>query len=331
MTAKVDKSCADDAARNDLYGPFQSPMRAILLWISIALCLVFVQPVFSHPIPEGVIFRGIQVVVWAQRIEVRYQLGLSDNMIRQELRALLGEDVSIPEDSGKALRVYRDEMFPRLPDKLSVTIDQRPQELSLRRADVIRQHHIQIELVYRIDFEVPAEPVYFLLVDDNFRGTPGYHLAAIRSRGLVDIPEASAVPVLSRLSRDPETEEELRILSTPVRRIEAMMTAIEPEPLTPPVDEVLASTTKLSDSPSGQPPSAESQADSTPSADRPPPEPAPVLTQDSAQTPASVPSSSIGKTAHVTGADQPPWIWPTVGSILMLIAIIWMLVIARRS
>ncbi len=331
MFAKPDETCADYSEKNSPRGYWCHSKYAISQWMMIGFCLCFVQSAFAHPIPEGVVFRGIQVVVWSQRIEVRYQLGLSDNMIRQELQSLLGADVPIPEDSGKALRVYRDAMFPRLPERLSVTIDHRPQEMRLRRADVIRQHHIQIELVYRIDFEVPAEPVYFLLVDDNFRGIPGYHLAAIRSRGLVDIPEANAVPVLSRLSRDPETEEDLRILSTPVRRIEAMMTAIEPHPSTPSVGEALASGTNLPGSPSDQPVSPEPQSGSAPPADRTPPEPASVPTQRSAQAVPSAPSSSVDEFLHATPADHRPWIWPTVGGLFMLAAILWMVVIARRS
>lgn len=314
-----------------MHGVHGYPIRGIFRWTAIVFCLVFVQPTLAHPIPDGVVYRGIQVVVWSQRVEVRYQLGLSDNMIRQELQALLGTDASIPEDSGKALRMYRDVMFPRLPEKLAVTIDQQPQQLRLRRADVIRQHHIQIELVYRIDFEVPTEPVYFLLVDDNFRGTPGYHLAAIRSRGLVDIPEASAVPVLSRLSRDPETEEELRILSTPVRRIEAMMTAIEPEPAMPPDDEVVASALNLPGSTLAEPLSAEAPTAEDPSAAETPPEPPTLPRQLSVPTAPSAPVSSGGESMQTTAADPWPWIWPTVGSLLMLIAMIWMAVIARRN
>jgi hypothetical protein len=332
MSAKPDEICADYSEKNSPHGCWWYSMRVFSRWMMIGLCLCFVQSALAHPIPEGVVFRGIQVVVWSQRIEVRYQLGLSDNMIRQELQSLLGADTPIPEDSGKALRVYRDAMFPRLREKLSVTIDHQPQELRFRRADVIRQHHIQIELVYRIDFQVPAEPVYFLLVDDNFRGTPGYHLAAIRSRGLVDIPEANAVPVLSRLSRDPETEEDLRILSTPVRRIEAMVTAIAPEPSTPPVGEALAAATNLPGSTSDQPSPPASETSSLPQAAPTPAESASDLSKASAEPSAPpAPHSSVGKVMRATPADPRPWIWPAVGGLFMLAALLWILVIARRS
>jgi hypothetical protein len=269
------------------------------------------RPVSAHPIPDGVVFRGIQVVVWSQRIEIRYQLGLSDNMIQEELRASLASGTEIPEEPGRALRVYRDVMFPRLPEKISVTIDHQPQKLTLRRADVIRQHHIQIELVYRIDFTVPEKPAYFLLIDDNFQGIPGYHLAGIRGRGLVDVPESNAVPVLSRLSREPETEEELRILSTPVRRIEAMIAAIveneAPEaPETPSEATDSAAVPFLID---------RSAAESVGSSLDLPPAP-----------PEGSRSDPLTLTAHGRR-----WIWPVAGCLLMLVAVVWMVFIVRRS
>jgi hypothetical protein len=266
------------------------------------------QPVHAHPIPDGVIYRGIQVIVWSQRIEVRYQLGLSDNMIQQQLRAALPSHSEIPDEPGTAIRKYGDVMFPKLPEKLSVTINHQPQELTRRRADIIRQHHIQIELVYRIDFAAPSEPAYFLLIDDNFQGIPGYHLAAIRSRGLVDIPEATAVPVLSRLSRDPQTEEDLRILSTPVRRIEAMIAAIPDVP-------------SPEDAPSsnGTPSVMTSESASTPQVgEREPPAPGggPVATSP---------------TPRAGGEPNRGLIWPAVGCFLMVVALVWMVFLARRS
>jgi hypothetical protein len=275
-------------------------LRVIFISLVAVLWLLIPRPASAHPIPDGVVFRGVQVVVWSQRIEIRYQLGLSDNMVRAQLRELLPAGTEVPEEPGLALRAYGDVMFPRLPEKISVTIDHRSQELSLRRADIIRQHHIQIELVYRIDYTVPTKPAYFLLIDDNFQGIPGYHLAGIRSRGLVEIPEANAVPVLSRLNRDPQTEEDLRILSTPVRRIEAMIAAIgEQQPV-----EV----------------SAEASAEAIV-----PQKKAPVLSE-----PVVDPGRTAMPPPRLT-APRRRWIWPATGCLLMLVAVVWMIFLARRS
>jgi hypothetical protein len=296
MRAILEENFGRFRSINRAFGGFALFLQAIFLALVAILWLSAPRPVSAHPVPDGVVFRGVQVVVWSQRIEIRYQLGLSDSMIQDQLRELLAAGTEIPDEPGQALRMYGDVMFPRLPEKISVTIDRRPQELSRRRADIIRQHHIQIELVYRIEFTVPAEPVYFLLIDDNFQGIPGYHLAGIRSRGLVQIPEANAVPVLSRLSRDPQTEEELRILSTPVRRIEAMIATIgEQQPAEVPREAITPQAT-------------------TPALSEPVVDPG---------GPAVPPPCRTGSTRR--------WIWPATGCLLMLVAVVWMIFLARRS
>jgi hypothetical protein len=277
------------------------------------LCLLGPGSVFAHPVPDGVVFRGIQVVVWSQRIEIRYQVGLSDNMVQQELRALLPTGAEIPEEPGQALRVYRDVMFPRLPGKILVTIDRQPQVLEMRRTEIVRQHHIQIELVYRIDYTVPLKPVYFLLVDDNFQGIPGYHLAAIKGRGLVDVPEANAVSVLSRLSREPETEEDLRILSTPVRRVEAMIAAIAADD---PPGTLVETTSAASPPVAAVPPAA--------------PVPHPTDQEDPAI------DNGREETGPATSSDRENadfhgLIWPAAGCLLILAALVWLAFVVRRS
>jgi hypothetical protein len=296
MSARLEQNFRAFWPINTPCGEYSFSARAVFLTLVVVFWLSASLPASAHPIPDGVIFRGVQVVVWSQRIEIRYQLGLSDNMIRDQLQGLLAAGTEIPDEPGQALRVYGDVMFPRLPEKISVTIDHQPQELTLRRADIIRQHHIQIELVYRIEFTVPAEPVYFLLIDDNFQGIPGYHLAGIRSRGLVEIPESNAVPVLSRLSRDPQTEEDVRILSTPVRRIEAMIAAIVQQ----------------------QPVEASTEATT------------PQATTPALSEPIVDPGGTPSTTPPLTGPRR-RWIWSAAGCLLMLVAVVWMVFLARRS
>jgi hypothetical protein len=296
MSAKLDQDFRAFWLPNTPYSGISFFKQVVFLALVAIFWLSAPLPTSAHPIPDGVVFRGIQVVVWSQRIEIRYQLGLSDSMIQEQLRGLLAAGTEIPEEPGQALRAYGDVMFPRLPQKMSVTIDHQSQELKLRRADIIRQHHIQIELVYRIDFTVPEKPVYFLLIDDNFQGIPGYHLAGIRSRGLVEIPDSNAVPVLSRLSRDPQTEEDLRILSTPVRRIEAMIaTIVERQPAVVSPETIVAQT------------------------------PAPVLSE-----PVVEPGRPSSASSPLTGPRR-RWIWPVAGCLLMLVAVVWMVFLARRS
>ncbi len=276
----------------------------------------------AHPVPDGVIFRGIQVVVWSDRIEIRYQVGLNDQMVQQELRAALPPDAPIPSDGGQALRAYRDVLFPKLPEKLTVMIDAQPQTLKLRRADIVRQLHIQIELVYRIDFAATSTPAHFLLIDDNFAGVPGYHLAAIKSRGLVEIPETDAIAVLSRLSREPETEEDVRILSTPVRRVEAMIAAIAPDNPLGDEGDLIAATADRSKR-FEQPAASREAIPRTGSASE--------GTESTGGQETRIEEVASSGEPHAQDANADRLVWPFLGGLLILVAVIWMFLILRRS
>jgi hypothetical protein len=116
-------------------------------------------------------------------------------------------------------------MFPVLPDKLTVRIDGRPVPLVPRRADIVRQEHAQLEFAYEIPFQAAGEPRRFDLVDENYAGVPGFHLAAIRGRGDVQVVPAGTRELLERLPDIPDpSDPEAPPLPT-VRRLEAYIRA----------------------------------------------------------------------------------------------------------
>lgn len=186
-----------------------------------AIWLITSSVLFGHPVPDGAIYRGIQVVMRPDRIEIRYQLGLNDSMVQRELVRLLDPGEPCPTDSSEALLRYRDLMFPALPEKMAITIDGNETELQPQRADIVRQHHAQLEFIYEISHKAPATPAKFVLVDDNFQGVPGYHLAAVKSRGRVEVLDGNAEQLLNRMSRPSSLEDEAVVPQEPMRRVEA--------------------------------------------------------------------------------------------------------------
>jgi len=185
------------------------------------MSLFAASTVLGHPVPDDAIYRGIQVVVRPDRIEIRYQLGLNDLMVQRELAGLLRPGERCPTDPAEALRRYRELMFPALPEKMTVTIDGNNRDLQPQRADIVRQHHTQLEFIYEIPCKAPATPAKFVLVDDNYQGVPGYHLAALKSRGMVDVLEGNAGQLLSRMPRTPSLADEAVVPQDPMRRVEA--------------------------------------------------------------------------------------------------------------
>lgn len=175
----------------------------------------------GHTVPDGVIFRAVQVVVRSSAIEVRYQLGLSDNMIRQELRALSAADAEMPTDAAETIARYRDVITPRIPERIRVTIDGQPVALRVHRADIVRQPHRQLELVYLIPYTPGSTPAKFVLWDDNFPAVPGYHFAAMRARGNAAVLPIGGELPLDRLPSAPEPGEAVAVSLEPMRGLAA--------------------------------------------------------------------------------------------------------------
>lgn len=206
-------------------------MSEILICLSALTTLAL-----GHDTPDGVIFRAVQVVVRSNVLEIRYQLGLNDNMIRRELQALSQPGTAIPADAAETIARYRDVIAPLLPKRMRVTIDGSPVALNVHRADIVRQLHRQLELVYHIPFTPKTVPVKFVLWDDNFQGVPGYHFAAMRARGNAAVLPVGDDKPLVRLPSVPEPGEALSVPLEPMRGLAAYvcLAGVRPPPTSAP-------------------------------------------------------------------------------------------------
>ena len=212
-------------------------MTEVLVYLS---AIAMLAP--GHNTPDGVIFRAVQVVVRSNVIEIRYQLGLSDNMIRGELRAFSEPGAAIPTDAAEAIARYRDVIAPLLPKRMRVTIDGNPVAMSVHRADIVRQPHRQLELVYHIPFTPGTAPAKFVLWDDNFQGVPGYHFAAMRARGNAAVLPIGDDKPLDRLPSVPEPGEALSVPLEPMRGLAAYVcvAGVSPPPTNVPAPALAA-------------------------------------------------------------------------------------------
>jgi hypothetical protein len=152
---------------------------------------------------------------------VRYQVGLSDDMVRRELRRLGTDPADLADGAAEALGRYRDLVRPLIIQGLDVRMDGKPAELIASRADIIRQQHAQLEFVYQIPYAPAGEPAHFVLVDENYSAVPGFHLAAIRGRGDVQILPAGPDRLFHRLPDIPSTEDPAANPIPSIRKIDA--------------------------------------------------------------------------------------------------------------
>lgn len=165
--------------------------------IGLIVSVVCALPANGHALPDGVIFRGIQVVVREDKLELRYLIGLNEKMVRGQLVQLKQE---FPEDASDAdlLSIYREYISAELPKKLQVTIDDKPVMLQLERADIVRKHHADIECLYELDISPTETPEKLTVVDNNFKDMPGDHSLAIRGRGRIELLRSNSRISLTR-------------------------------------------------------------------------------------------------------------------------------------
>ena len=220
----------------------------------VLICLSAIAVIATgHNTPDGVIYRAVQVVVRSNVVEIRYQLGLNDNMIQGQLKALSDPGATLPTDAAETIARYRDIIAPLLPKRMRVTIDGDPVVMRVHRADIVRQPHRQLELVYHIPFTPGAAPAKFVLWDDNFQSVPGYHFAAMRARGnAVVLPIGDDKP-LDRLPSVPEPGEALSVPLEPMRGLAAYVciAGVSPPPTRVPAPALAAAQDTAAEVPGG--------------------------------------------------------------------------------
>lgn len=187
----------------------------------IAVTLSLSPFLLGHVIPDKVVYRGIQVVIKPDGIEVRYQLGLNENTVRRELAGRLGPKAAFPADDKGVFATYRDVMLPLLPQKLNLEIDGQALSLPAVRADLLFQHHAQIECVYWGAFPARTTPSRLTLLDENFAETPGIQTIAVKGRGDIDLLQSAAPALLVRAPVDRSEATETAIPPAASRRLEA--------------------------------------------------------------------------------------------------------------
>ncbi|QGJ70399.1 Hypothetical protein PBC10988_20950 [Planctomycetales bacterium 10988] len=195
---------------------------------SLLLCLSLValpQSVSAHGLPDGLVERGVQVIMRPEGMELSYRIGLNDPTLAGELERLqLGEDLDLatiaedkatPETMQQAWKAYQERLEEIIPGQLTVTIQGEPIQLKWVRTSAGRDHHARLKIYYQADWKNElAGQVYegkeftipFTLKDDSFRDAPGYHRIAFKGIGDIMVTESNTKPIVLRTPRILESE-----------------------------------------------------------------------------------------------------------------------------
>ncbi len=158
----------------------------------------------AHPLPDGVIMRGVQFVLQPDAVLVDYRVGFSDKTLRDRL-AGYGTGESDKDKVEDLLPTCREILFPQIAQGLVVSVDGIKQVVEPVEAAIVERHHVRLQFTYRIDVSVTNDLRRIEIHDDNFRRAAGYHLMAIKGRGTL-ISDASDPPTTGRVRAIPLAE-----------------------------------------------------------------------------------------------------------------------------
>ena len=180
----------------------------------------------GHVLPDGVVERAVQVTVYPDRLEIRYQVGFNPKTLARHLQQL-APDSPVPDDPDEALARYRELILPRLAQRLNVRVDGQRREVLLIEARRIFRHHAQLECVLHVPIEAPYASTRLQLEDENFPDAPGSHRMAVKGRAGVEVTESNAPPILARAERieaaklGPEQLASRRVIKARFQRVDS--------------------------------------------------------------------------------------------------------------
>jgi ABC-type nickel/cobalt efflux system permease component RcnA len=143
----------------------------------VLLCLIFPLTAHAHDIPNARVDRSIQVTLEPARLEIDYEVSLSELTLTRDLRNLIGVLPGVePTDWFKR---YGQETGPLNAKGFLVSVDARPVELRTRGFDLAVEEHPR----FLFHFETSIPPSGRLIVHDtNYAGSEGTSRLAVRGR-----------------------------------------------------------------------------------------------------------------------------------------------------
>lgn len=156
------------------------PLRPRLFLLAFtSFFLVSPNPVDAHDIPNARVDRSIQVTLKPGRIEVAYEVSLSELTLTQELRGLIG---TLPgADRQEWFATYGRQTGPLDAKGILVDVDRRPVVLAVDRFDLALEEHPRF--TFRFSGLIPKSGT-LSIQDTNYRSSEGTSRLAVRGAGI---------------------------------------------------------------------------------------------------------------------------------------------------
>lgn len=177
--------------------PASSRVRRLVGWLAAIVLVGWTAA--AHDIPNERVDRSIQVEVGPGRLEIVYEVSLSELTLVQDLRNLVGQ---VPgADRGELFDRYGRETGPLNARGFLVTVDGRDVDMVARGFDLAIEEHPR----FTFHLEGPIPPRGHLVVQDtNYVSSEGTSRLAVRGAlgvflsgydGVADVSDVPIVPV----------------------------------------------------------------------------------------------------------------------------------------
>jgi len=175
--------------------------------ITLPILLIMAQPVlaeqteFPSPSTEEIrVDRGLQVVVFPDRVRLQYDLGLSP-LAATALLEKNARDLPDTEDRRALMEAFRDMALPEIQHRCRMTVDGLPLELQAVESRIFPKRYVQLTCIFEAQLPVAGDTVRLQLVDGSFRGCNGSHLIALKTDDGAQLQSSTVPLILVRVSR----------------------------------------------------------------------------------------------------------------------------------
>ncbi len=159
------------------------------------------QTEFPSPSTELIrVDRGLQVVVFPDRVRLQYDLGLSSSAALALLERN-SSDFPDVEDRRALMLAFRDVALPEIQRRCRITVDGSPLALRVVETRIFPKHYVQLTCIFEAPLPVVGDVVRLRMVDGSFRGCDGNHLIALKTDDGAKLQSCSVPLILARVPR----------------------------------------------------------------------------------------------------------------------------------
>lgn len=176
----------------------------------LPLLLLLAQPLPAEPAAEAGeslrIDRGLQLIVYPDRVRLQYDLGLSPataiSLLGQKSAGAPDAEQSLETEDRRALmEAFRDVVLPDIQRRCRIIANQQPLPWRSLESLIFPKHYVQLSCIYEADLPTSGQTVELQLIDGSFRSCQGDHVIALKAEDGVQLQSSTVPLILARVPR----------------------------------------------------------------------------------------------------------------------------------